>query len=249
MEQSFTPQIAVEKFPIGQRVTLPGHFLEPVTLESVRFIGSGYECRVRLWVSMTTGLRRGELAGLKWCDVSFEKLTIYLLRSVVDQNVGKVKTEASKKPIPIDPSVAEDLLAWYRKTKYAELEDYVFATDAARAGKMRGKQPLWLGKVMQYHIQPAARRASISKKIGWHTFRHSYTTLLHANGEDIKVVQELLRHGSAKVTMDVYAQAVTEAKRTAQGRVVASLRALDAQSQSCVPKMSPAQNMRLTVSR
>ena len=48
MEQSFTPQIAVEKFPIGQRVTLPGHFLELVTLESVRFIGSGYECRVRL---------------------------------------------------------------------------------------------------------------------------------------------------------------------------------------------------------
>lgn len=37
-----------KQFPIGQRVTLPGHFLEPVTLEAVRFIGSGYECRVRL---------------------------------------------------------------------------------------------------------------------------------------------------------------------------------------------------------
>jgi hypothetical protein len=48
MEHSSTPQIAVEKFPIGQRVTLPGHFLEPVTLESIRFIRSGYECRVRL---------------------------------------------------------------------------------------------------------------------------------------------------------------------------------------------------------
>jgi hypothetical protein len=48
MDQSSFPQIALEKFPVGQRVTLPGHFLEPVTLESVRFIGSGYECRVRL---------------------------------------------------------------------------------------------------------------------------------------------------------------------------------------------------------
>src|SRR6266849_4685014 len=36
------------KFPLGQRIALPGHFLEPVTLEAIRFIGSGYECRVRL---------------------------------------------------------------------------------------------------------------------------------------------------------------------------------------------------------
>jgi hypothetical protein len=33
---------------LGQRITLPGHFLEPVTLEAIRFIGSGYECRDRL---------------------------------------------------------------------------------------------------------------------------------------------------------------------------------------------------------
>lgn len=36
------------KFPLGQRIAPPGHFLEPVALEGVRFIGSGYECRVRL---------------------------------------------------------------------------------------------------------------------------------------------------------------------------------------------------------
>src|SRR5437588_883625 len=48
MAHSSTPQFSVEKFPVGQRVTLAGHFLEPVTLESIRFIGSGYECRVRL---------------------------------------------------------------------------------------------------------------------------------------------------------------------------------------------------------
>jgi superfamily II DNA or RNA helicase len=42
------PTFSDTQFPIGQRVTLPGHFLEPVTLEAIRFIGSGYECRVRL---------------------------------------------------------------------------------------------------------------------------------------------------------------------------------------------------------
>lgn len=86
---------------------------------------------------------------------------------------------------------------------------------------------MWLSKVMQYHIQPAAQRLGINKRIGWHTFRRTYTTLLHANGEDVKAVQELLRHGSARITMDVYAQAMTPAKRQAQGKVVAMLREKD----------------------
>jgi len=64
-----------------------------------------------------------------------------------------------------------------------------------------------------YHIQPAAKRLGITKRIDWHTFRRNYTTLLHANGEDVKVVQEPLRHGSSRITLDVYAQAVTPAKR------------------------------------
>ena len=43
---------------------------------------------------------------------------------------------------------------------------------------------------------------------------------MKANGEDVKTIQELLRHANFKVTMDVYTQAVTEVKRTAQSRVV-----------------------------
>jgi superfamily II DNA or RNA helicase len=45
IDSTLTPE---NKFPLGQRIALPGHFLEPVTLEAIRFIGSGYECRVRL---------------------------------------------------------------------------------------------------------------------------------------------------------------------------------------------------------
>lgn len=45
IEPILTPE---NRFPLGQRITLPGHFLEPVTLEPIRFIGSGYECHVRL---------------------------------------------------------------------------------------------------------------------------------------------------------------------------------------------------------
>jgi integrase len=72
---------------------------------------------------------------------------------------------------------------------------------------------------MRHFIQPAARKLGIGN-INWHTFRHTYSTLLRANREDPKVVQELLRHSSIKVTMDVYTQALTATKRQAQSKVV-----------------------------
>jgi hypothetical protein len=55
---------------------------------------------------------------------------------------------------------------------------------------------------------------------GWHTLRHTFGPQMKVNGEDVKTILELLRHANFKVTMDVYTQAVTEVKRTAQSRVV-----------------------------
>jgi site-specific recombinase XerD len=65
-----------------------------------------------------------------------------------------------------------------------------------------------------------AQKAGIQKRVGWHTFRHSFGTLLKANGEDIKTVQELLRHANSRITLEVYTQAVTSNKRAAQSKVV-----------------------------
>jgi site-specific recombinase XerD len=73
---------------------------------------------------------------------------------------------------------------------------------------------------MQNHVKPAVKAAGITKNVGWHTFRHSYATLLKGNGEDVKTVQESLRHATFQVTMDVYTQAIPEALRSAQAKVV-----------------------------
>jgi len=180
--------------------------------------------RVLLFLAMVTGLRRGELTGIPWGDIDFANLLIDVRRSVVDQVVGRCKTEASQKPVPIDEFTAQDLLAWYRVTSYREPGDWVFTSNSHRAGKKRGKQPLWLQSIMRYHIEPVIRELGIDKRVSWHTFRRTYTTLLQANREDVKVVQELLRHGSVKVTMDVYAQAQMPAKRKAQQKVVEMVR-------------------------
>jgi len=72
----------------------------------------GIREKAMVFLDMPTGLRRGELAGLKWEDFDFKELYVSVTRSLVDQHVGAVKTEASRKLMPIDEYVARDLLDW-----------------------------------------------------------------------------------------------------------------------------------------
>jgi integrase len=81
-------------------------------------------------------------------------------------------------------------------------------------------------------IRRAAKRAGIEKRIGWHTFRHSFSTLLVGNGENVKVIQELMRHASASCTMDIYSQAKAIEKRIAHQRILAMIRQEEVQGSS-----------------
>jgi integrase len=77
--------------------------------------------------------------------------------------------------------------------------------------------------IMRKYVQSAASRVNIEKRIGWHTFRHAYSTLLRSVGAEFKVMQELLRHSSPRTTLEIYTQAVTPAKHAAQAAVLALL--------------------------
>jgi integrase len=164
-----------------------------------------------------TGLRVGELLALRWSDIDFAKGQVSVTRSIVLQRVGDCKTEASRKPVPLDPRLAEALYNWRLISPYPQLDDWVFASPHSN-----GSLPYWPSAFFRAHILPAANVLGI-EDIGWHTFRRTYATLLKANGEDVKTVQELLRHANSLVTMNLYAQAVTQTKRDAQSRVVSML--------------------------
>jgi integrase len=166
-------------------------------------------------VAATTGLRISEVLGLKWLDIDWKELQMNVTRSVVDGIIGKCKTETSRRPVPLDAFTRSELLGWQRETCYAEPEDWVFAS--TRAG---GKMPPWADTLLDRILQPAAKKAGITKWVGFHTFRHTYSTLLKANNEDVKVVQELMRHANITTTMNIYTKALTPAKREAQSRVV-----------------------------
>src|SRR5438477_3173103 len=148
--------------------------------------------RTLVLLDVGTGLRMSELFALKWRDVNFRAREISVTRSIVFQVVGPCKTEASQKPVPLDSRLAEALKMWHDHTKYRNAEDWVFASPAAR-----GQRPYWGQCLMRTIIRPAAAKIGITRHVGWHTFRHTYCSLLRANKTDIKVTQELLRHASS----------------------------------------------------
>jgi integrase len=174
--------------------------------------------RTMVVLAATTGLRVSELLGLKWEDIAFTPAEIRLTRAVMDGVVGGMKTEASRKPIPLTSALKQLLMEWRSRTPYDQGGDWVFASP-----QKAGQQPYWHDSALRRAIRPAAVRAGIRKHVGWHTFRHSFATLLKANGEDVKVVQESLRHANSRITLDVYTQGLMASKREAQRRVVNSL--------------------------
>ncbi len=171
--------------------------------------------RLLIFLDVTTGLRQSELFGLRWSDLDFDNSEINVVRSVVHGVISRCKTESSAKPVPMSPLLAEMLKEWRRTSPFPSAEDWVFASKRAK-----GKRPIWGQTVMRKQIHPAIEKLGFNKRIGWHTFRHSYSTLLRNLGTDIKVQQDLLRHSSARLTLDTYTQAVTPAKRAAQNAVV-----------------------------
>jgi integrase len=76
---------------------------------------------------------------------------------------------------------------------------------------------------MRKRIKPIAHSLGITRFQGWHTFRHTYSSLLGDAETNLKIVQELMRHASIRTTLDTYTQAVTPSKREAQSAVVSQL--------------------------
>jgi integrase len=189
-----------------------------LTPAEIKALLGGLNLRERTLVLLaaSTGLRQSELFGMKWCDIDFAQHTMNVVRSIVYGVVGPCKTESSQKPVPVHPTVLEALGKWRQVCRYNKSDDWVFASR-----RYRGRKPIWGQAILRKYIRPAAQRVGIQKRLGWHTFRHTYSTLLRSVGTEFKVMQELLRHSSLRSTLDVYTQAISPAKHAAQAAVLA----------------------------
>jgi len=167
-------------------------------------------------VAACLGLRISEVLGLHWSDLDWGKKQVQIRRSWVYGIVGEPKTQNSKKPMPLDP-LLQKVLVEHRNRLPAQLQESVWVFPSKRTG-----MPSHPWSAQRRWLLRAGEKAGVGR-IGWHTFRHTYSTLLNEYGTDAKVQQELLRHADIRTTMNIYTRAVPERLREANSKIVSML--------------------------
>ena len=174
-------------------------------------------------IAVLTGLRRGELCGLRWSDVDLAAGKITVRRSRVSVR-GRVleqattKTRAGLRTVPLSDAAVGALLSWQlRQAAEAEAasaawrtEGHVFTMEEGRALDPSYVTRLFstLRKVGGEELPP----------LSFHGLRHCSASLMLASGADIAVVSKLLGHASIAVTADVYGHLVgTIAQKAVNG--------------------------------
>lgn len=159
-------------------------------------------------VAACTGLRVSEILALRWEHIDFEAGVILVQQGVVGGRIGRVKTEASEDEIPLDSVFLEVLLALKGEKK----DGLVFPSHVTG-------RPYYAGMIQRQILRPKGELVGIPS-LGWHTFRHTYRTLLDEVGATVGVQQKLMRHSNVSTTMNIYGSSTRQAKQAANSKVV-----------------------------
>jgi integrase len=171
-------------------------------------------CRKALLMfAALTGARQSELLGLRWGDVDLEERKAYIRQVLQGGEFYPPKSEAGRRVIDLPGILVEELKA-HQVRQAVELpqnpHDLVFTSETGR--------PLASRNVTQRILEPALRVAGL-RKVGFHALRHSYVSMLIAQGENVKTIQSLVGHASAGMTWDVYGHLFENAGREAVDRL------------------------------
>ena len=169
-----------------------------------------------LWYLALSGLRRGEIAGLRWSDIDFDAGTITVARSRVELGGGPTtvvesepKTKASRRTLPLD----EGLLAVLRRAsaRYAQERLALGAAhaDSGYVACTEAGQPYTPG-ALTHMWRKLATTASV-RPIRLHDARHSCGTALHLRGVPLAVIAKWLGHANPAITARIYAHSQDEA--------------------------------------
>lgn len=171
-------------------------------------------------VMLGTGMRAGEISGLRWSDIDFENniinvnhTLVYIKRDDSDLHyiVNSTKTKAGCRQLPLLPFVKEALLTEREYQKNLGIKcnisvdgytDFVFVNKIGRPHHDRTLNKA-LDRIVKEYNSNESNQTKLPH-ISCHMLRHTYCTRLFEEGVNVKVVQTLMGHSSFNITMDIY---------------------------------------------
>ncbi len=163
--------------------------------------------------AVLTGLRRGELLALKWSDINWATNQIHVRRALVLGKLDEPKSKTSIRALIVPPMLISALKKHHLSCPIGEL-DLVFPN---KNGDIMNADNLY-----KRHFLPSLRRAGL-RKIRFHDLRHTYSSLLISQGENIKFIQQQLGHSSIQVTLDRYGHLMPQVQKGAGERLQESV--------------------------
>lgn len=137
-------------------------------------------------MALRTGMRQGELKGLQWSSIDWENRSVAVRHSRDDRMKMLVSPKSNReRHIPLDADVYETLYRRRRETGYVFLDEDSEPFDYHR---------------MERRLTNACEHAGL-RKIGWHTLRHTFASLLAMKGVPMTAVQQLMGHSNITTTM------------------------------------------------
>jgi integrase len=169
-------------------------------------------------MALTTGMRQGELLGLRWRDVDLDRGAVQIRGSMQATRSGlqfaETKTAGSRRQVLL-PARTVEALRQHRVAQSGERlrigpawedNDLVFANEVGR--------PIAAGNLLKRSFEPLLRRAGLPR-IRFHDLRHTSATLLLEEGVHAKIVSEMLGHTRISTTMDLYSHVTPTMQRRA----------------------------------
>ena len=193
-----------------------------VFFEKVKSCPIDLQCILTMLI--TTGLRRGELVGLKWRDIDTSAGVLHVERGVSYTHgsgvvVSTPKTSSSIRDVPLMPATVDVILRYLDDTKKKHpstiIKDaYLFHM---RDDIFRPIDP----NAITRRVKRFMRNSGLPD-LSPHDLRHSCATLLLAQGADVKSVQQILGHSDASTTLNFYVKADLQQMRTATDKMAAA---------------------------
>jgi integrase len=169
----------------------------------------GQKYKTMFQLAIFSGVRQGELLGLKWSDVNWKDNQIHVQRSYTKGEFFATKTRTSNRKIDLGPSVMTELKKWKLGCPKNEL-DLIFPNGEGK--------PMNYSNMVNRHFKPAIEAAQVPD-IRFHDLRHTYASLMIEQGENLKYIQTQLGHSSPTVTLNVYAHLMNPTNQEAACRL------------------------------